>query len=406
MAIDLFDFYKRCLIPLTPHPAVTKILNYIMAGGETTEDYAEVLQLDHELQRWARLTVQRRGRKTKNLEQIVLILGQDRVRNMLIGRAIERAFVPAGESLPELALANPPPLPELDKDDDDKGEGPSEESEKETSEDKKKNEKKAKAEEQEDNDEIIPDVTEYKKYLEFANRSEKIAVAIRNSYPGQAFAGGVIFDYIRYFLKAQDLSSLHDPKLTNIDAFVNNIFEDGARCGIAANAIMKVITIKHQKTIFTSALLHNIGKALLLAYDPKNFEAAFLVSTGSKDSGSRIDSVDAEMAQFDFDHAQAGALFFRRISFFEDIEPAIDFHHHPGILRFSSPAHYALSCALRVSGALVKLYQRRRNDDPNPLNILDDKLKKSEVFQSLKLRDKEWDKIRMEYANNLNAAQL
>lgn len=425
MAIDLFDFYKRCLLPLTPHPAVTKILKYVMSGGETTDDFAEVLHFDPELQHWARVTVQRMGKGATKIEQVITLLGQDRIRDMVLGRYIERAFVKAEKSLVAQAASEAKSATPSD-DAGEKGAtkpGGTLRHAAKNSEDKKASKGDAKeavespihtlapelpapAGTADAASEIIPDVMGYKNYLSFAIRAENVATEIRNSYPGQAFAGGVLFDYVREFLQSlPDVQKLSDERLKNIPQYVGNIFEDGLRCGIAANSLMSKIVIRHQKTIFVTALCHNIGKALLLAYDPLKFESAFVKSTGS-DAAHRIDSTDAEEEVFDFDHAQAGSLFFRRLSFFEDIEMSIDFHHHPHLLRFSDPNLFALTCALRLSGALVKIYEKNRARNPKIDMIPDARLKLTEDFKFLKLSEKDWGSVKADYYQKLIKAGL
>src|SRR5436190_634292 len=99
--MDLFDFYARLLLPLTPAPAVTKLLQLLMDGGETTDEIAKVVATDPELLHWLRLTVQRLGmeERAQRTQQIIVLLGQNRIRNLVIGRHIERAFVPEGKTL-------------------------------------------------------------------------------------------------------------------------------------------------------------------------------------------------------------------------------------------------------------------------------------------------------------------
>jgi HD-like signal output (HDOD) protein len=404
MAIDLFDFYKRCLLPLTPHPAVTKILKYVMTGGETTDDFAEILHFDPELQHWARTTVLRMGKGAKRIEQVITILGQDRIRDLTIGRYIERAFVKPENTL--LAKAQKESTPDEEKKDPAAG---ASEKAVETAPPQEEAKEKLSPEEAEKlaaAKEIIPDIAAYRNYLEFACRAEHVATSIRNSYPGQAFSGGVLFDYVRYFLESiPAVAELKDERIRNVHKYVTNIFEDGLRSGIAANALMKKIIIRHQKTIFVAALCHNIGKGLLMAYDPMVFEKAFMKSTGAE-SGRRMDSTEAEAEEFQFDHAQAGSLFFRRLSFFEDIEMSVDFHHHPHLLRFSNPNLFALACALRLSGRLVKTYQKYRVRNPNIEDLPDGKIKTSEDYQFLKLNDRDWNEIKAEYVQKLLRAGL
>lgn len=397
MPLNVFDFYSRCLLPLTPQPSVSRILELVTIGGETTDDFAKVVALDSEVQHWIRLTVSRLGfdRRISKIDQMITMLGQNRIRDLIIGRHIERTFISGDKTL----------LGEM-KAKQDKEKETKKEPAKPKFSDAPPPTDGTEAAAPPEEEEPIPVLSDFKRYLEHAIRAEEVAIAIRNSYPGQAFAGGVIFDYLRYFLSTLDLSKLTDERLKGTDAFVDNIFVDGLRSGIAANEIMQKISIPHQKIVFMTAMLHNIGKGLLLAYDPVTFEKAFLMSTGAKDAKLRVDSTDAEESVFDFDHAHAGALFMGRIPFLREIERSIDYHHNPDILRFTNPGLYAMTCVMSVSGSLAKLYQRMRAKDANVDRLPDAKLMASREFQFLKLSPEDWKEIKSNYALKLMKVQL
>lgn len=397
MPLNVFDFYLKCLLPLTPHPSVARILELVTGGGETTEDFSKIVALDSELQHWIRLTVSRLGfeKRINRIDQMVMMLGQNRIRDLIIGRHIERAFVPADQTLltelklkaekeKEKGAKKPGSAPTAPKFFD--GPTPTEEAPKE--------------------EESIPAIADFQRYLQHANRAEEVAIAIRNSYPGQAFVGGVIFDYMKYYLNRIDTTKLQDERVKKADQYLETLFIDGLRSGIAANEVIQKITILHQKIAFMAAMLHNVGKILLLGYDPVAYEKSFLMSTGAKDPKLKVESVDAEEAQFDFDHAQAGALYMGRIPFLREIERSVDYHHNPNILRFSNPGLYAMSCVLRVSNDLAKLYQRVRAKDANVERMPDQKITATKEFEFLKLSPEDWSEIKANYALKLMKVQL
>jgi len=402
MPLDIYDFYHRCLLPMTPHPAVIRIMELVMSGGETTDDFAQVLAKDSELQHWVRLTVQRLGfdKRSNKLDQMVTLLGQNRIRDLIIGRSIERSFVPADQTIYGKLLAQKAKENAQKQD----AAAASKEAPKENTEAKAAEE----APPAEDSpDDTIPSLSDFKVYTEYAIRSEEVAISIRNSYPSQAFAGGVIFDYLRAFLKAVPLDKVSDPRLTKVENYLDEIFIDGLRCGIAANEIIQKISVHHQRTVFVSALAHNIGKALLFAYDPALFEKAFLSSTGAgADSKIKMQSTDAEDEHFDLDHAQAGSLYLGRLPYLAEIERSVDYHHNPHLLRFSNPKLYALACVLRVSGALVKLDEKSRKTEADASKIRDQRLIASEDFAFLQLNTQDWEDIKGNYALKLMKVQL
>jgi hypothetical protein len=139
----------------------------------------------------------------------------------------------------------------------------------------------------------------------------------------------------------------------------------------------------------------------MLAYDPVKFELAFLSSTGSSDNRKKMTSDESENQFFGWDHAQLGSLYIGRLPFLVEIERSIDYHHHPHLLKFANPKLYALAVVLRVSGALAKLYQRSRVENPNVEGINDKKLLKSSDFSFLKLTDSDWGEIKSNYVLKL-----
>ncbi len=398
MALDMYDYYHRILIPLTPPAAVCKIMELIMSGGETTHDFSNVIARDTELQHWIRVTVQRMGfdKRAQKIDQMITLLGQDRIRDVIIGRSIERAFIKEEETLLGKLKAQAAKEAEK-KEGSPKAAAPKAEEEAATEGDK--------TEEEHAESETLPNLSDFQCYTEYARRSEEVASTIRNSYPSQAFAGGIIFDYLKAFLQRIDLSTLTDPRLKKADKYVEEIFSDGLRCGIAANEIIQKISLHHQRTVFVTALVHNIGKALLLAYDPQQFEKTFLASTAAE-AKRRVESNEAEEEIFDLDHAQAGSLYLGRVPYLAEIERSVDYHHNPHLLRFSAPKLYALSCVLRVSGALVKIYQKARVENADTEHLKDSRLVASEDFQFLKLSPEEWKEIKANYALKLMKVQL
>ncbi len=373
---------------MTPHAAVTRILQVVMAGGETNDDFSQILAHDAELQHWVRLTVHRLGfgRRIDKINEMVTLLGQNRVRDLIIGRHIERTFVPEPESVLAQLKAR------MEKEQRDRAnKKPPANSEGATP---------LSAEEREAL-EVIPTMVDFERYLVHAKKAEQVAIAIRNSYPGQAFAAGVLFDHARFLLKTLDTKEIASKAIQKTDAYIEKIFESGLRSGIAGNEIIQKISIPRQKTVYATALLRNIGKCLLFAYDPLAFEKSFLASTGEENPKKKKDSSEAEQISFELDHAQAGALLMGRLPFLSEIERSVDFHHNPKLLRYSNPGLYAMACVLRVSGALERTYQAYRSQDVDIDRIPDGRITGSEEFAFLKLNAADWSEIKGNYALNL-----
>jgi len=385
LEIQLLDLYRDFLLPLTPSKAVSDLLVVIMTGGETTQDFANAVSGDAEINEWVQVAAQRIAKSSRatTTEYKVSVLGLNRVRNMIVGRHIERAVVPDEKTL--LALI----MQEREKN--------------------RSSQKPAKgapaagaAPEEEEEQKSIPDFLAFEKYTTYSIRAESAAIELKYSFPGQAFAAGVLFDYMRSFLEALNIEpKVQEQRFKKPDKFVDEIFQDGLRCAIAANEISKFVQIRYQKNIFFSSIVRNIGKGLLLAYDPAGYERSVLVHREAQKAGMPVRSSEAEEDEFDLDHAQVTALYIGRIPCFEGLEKSIDYHHNPRLLKSRDREQYALSSVLRLAGLLVTAYQDFRTKDTDIGKLPDRKLTESEVFQSLKLTPVEWEKVKGAYALNL-----
>lgn len=386
--LDVLEFYSRTLLPLTMSSPILNLLMIISEGGEKTGDISQILMADVELHHWVRLTVQRMGfgARAKTLEQRVHLIGQDRIRDLIVARDIERKFVPKDKTLDALAhAAGSSAAPAA----------PAAENEEKT---------------EDDSADIIPNLPDFQNYLSYAIRAEQVAIGIRNSYPSLAYISGLLFDYCREFAKTRSYAGVLDPRLSNPEAFIEHAFLSGLRAGVVADRILQKVTIPHQRNAFAVAMVHNIGKVLLYIHDPIAFERSFLLSSGFKSeagsSAKKISSEDAEFQVYDFDHAHAGSLYIGRLPFLRPLEKAIDFHHSGNLLKHSDPKMYALACVLFVSATLEKLYQRVRSEKPDIEDLKDRALTDRNEFKTLKLSEAEWTQIKSHYVLELMRAGL
>jgi len=376
--------YRDFLVPLTPSKEVSDVLGVVMLGGETTQDFADLISNDKELNEWIDITVQRSGRgaRVTSLEYKVSMLGLNRVRNMIIGRNIERAVIPEIQSVLSLLL-----------DERNKNKAKAK-----PSAPARKSEEKAQEEEQK----IIPEFGAFDKYTLYAKRAEAAAVEIKNSYTGQAYAGGVLFDYLNsYFSQSNIENFVQEQRFKKPQKFVEELFEDGLRGALVADEMTKFIQIRYQRNVFFTSLVRNIGKAILLAYDPAGYEKSVKAHRDAKLAGVPLRSSEAEEDEFDMDHAQVSALYVGRVPCFNGLEKSIDYHHNPRLLKSRDRELHALSSVMRVAGLLTSLYQEHRSKQPDIHAIPDKSIVETEVFQFLRLTPAEWRTIKDKYAMNL-----
>lgn len=386
MELNILNMYRELLLPLTPSKEVSDVLSVVMQGGETTQDIANLIARDAELKDWINITVQRSGRGVRadsSLEYKVSLLGLNRVRNMIVGRNIERALIPEDKTILALMLEERNKAKAKDK----------------AGSPMRKSEEETQAEEEQ---KIIPDLVAFNKYTAYAMRAEAASIEIKNSYPGQAYAGGVLFDYINSYFSQSNIENLvQEQRFKKPQKFVEELFDDGLRCALAADEITKYIQIPYQRNVFFTSLVRNIGKALLLAYDPQGYERSIKAHRDAKLSGLALRSSDAEEDEFDMDHAQVSALYVGRVPCFAGLEKSIDYHHNPRLLKSRDRELHALSCVLRVAGLLSALYQEHRSKQPEINKIPDRGIVESKVFQFLRLTPDEWEKIKLNYSMNL-----
>lgn len=386
--LNILNLYRDFLLPLTPSQEVSDILKVVMLGGETTHDFGEIIRRDPELKDWIEITVQRGGRVRANagLDYAVSMLGINRVRNMIVGRSIERATIPPDKTLLALLLAEREKAQAKNK----PAKAPIRKSEEEAEEKKEEEEK------------IIPDIMGFDKYTTYAKRAESAAIEVKNSYTGQAYAGGVLFDYLDSLFAQRNIENLvKDSRFKKPQKFIEEIFEDGLRCALAAEEISKFVQIRYQRNVFFTALVRNLGKIILLAYDPAGYERAVLKHQEAKKAGIPLRHSDAEEEEFDIDHAQISALYVGRVPSLAGLEKSIDYHHNPRLLKSRDRDLHALSCVMRVAGLLMIVYQEVRSREPDIQKLPDRGVLKSDVYQFLRLTPDEWEKIKSNYAINL-----
>ncbi|HVJ65552.1 MAG TPA: HDOD domain-containing protein [Bdellovibrionota bacterium] len=374
------DFYSEALLPLSPRPELVPLLKAIINCGETTRDFVWALRNDRDLQKWLRQTVVAMGFETQKLglEQVITLIGQDKVRDILLGRAIEQAFVPESETLMARHYkGKKKPATSEDGGEEEGGEA--------------------------------PPIAEFASYLVYSKRAEEIANAIRNSYPWQAFVGGLLFDYLYYYLKSRKVEStegLERADLKNSKNYLDAIFTEGLRSAIAATEVLQKISIKHQKNVFVTALLHNCGQPIQFGFDPLSFQSLMNDVDQRRGVGVSIDAPTLEAKYFTFDHAQIASLFIGRLPFLQEIDRVLDYVHSPRVLRMRDSNLYALHCVIKIGSDLAKLFQTERSKQSDIQKIDDKQIRDTEEFGFLKLNADEWKTIKSNFALKIMKASL
>jgi len=184
------------------------------------------------------------------------------------------------------------------------------------------------------------------KYVEFGRKAEKISKAFKNGYPELAFAGGIIFDLIK-----GKLSTLIVEEKEGIETpmeFLENIWKRSVRAALAAQITAEHVNLAHRRYSYFTGLVHNIGKLVLYAYDPKNYmDALHYIKNNKSSSGME------EIRRFGIDHSMAGSLYLGQLKFLGEIEMAVDFHHGNWLLKFQNVPIYHFSALIFVAAHMV-----------------------------------------------------
>jgi putative nucleotidyltransferase with HDIG domain len=102
------------------------------------------------------------------------------------------------------------------------------------------------------------------------------------------------------------------------------LWEHSVSVALMAELIGQRMGLDDIFTVYTAALLHDIGKTLLNLYVKDYFDA--ILPLIQKD---KMRFVDAERQVFGIDHQQLGAMIARRWHFPSEVVTAIRFHHQP-----------------------------------------------------------------------------
>ncbi|HBD10131.1 MAG TPA: hypothetical protein DCZ69_17905 [Syntrophobacteraceae bacterium] len=123
--------------------------------------------------------------------------------------------------------------------------------------------------------------------------------------------------------------------------------------------MMAEMLAKHRKqrrslTIFTAALLHDIGKTVLDLYFKIHVHA-----TVSEISEEGMDILDAERAALGIDHQKLGEIIASRWRFPPEVAAAIGYHHTP----LKIVEHREIAATVYMANHLVKRFETPPEDN-------------------------------------------
>jgi putative nucleotidyltransferase with HDIG domain len=102
------------------------------------------------------------------------------------------------------------------------------------------------------------------------------------------------------------------------------LWEHSVAVALMAELVARRTGLRDAFTVYTAALLHDIGKTLMNLYVKDYFDALLPLIQKEK-----VRFVDAERRLFGIDHQQLGATIARRWRFPSEVATAIGYHHYP-----------------------------------------------------------------------------
>lgn len=101
-------------------------------------------------------------------------------------------------------------------------------------------------------------------------------------------------------------------------------WEKSATTALLAQEIAKTVNHERPDNVFTAALLHDIGRLVMLCQSPKHF-----LKVIEKSDGNQLNMIAVELEVFGFSHSQAGAALLKSWQLPELYQQTARYHHFP-----------------------------------------------------------------------------
>lgn len=177
-----------------------------------------------------------------------------------------------------------------------------------------------------------------------------------------AFAAGLLFDYLNLTIEAiHPTASKDDQK--KIAIFIQAIFDHGLRTAKIANEISGQFgDFSLKKYLFSTCLLHDVGKAVLAILDPGYLS---LMEQCQKKELPRELRHFAEKTKYGVDHAILGSVCCFTFKALRPMEKAILFHHEPYLAKRAGKSGFQLAALVCMATNIANSFKRvDAADDP------------------------------------------
>jgi len=138
-----------------------------------------------------------------------------------------------------------------------------------------------------------------------------------------------------------------ETELSGYEAREGELWQHAVATAIISETVARGFEKRKALTVYTAALLHDIGKAVLSLY-VKTYMDAMVILMSRKGLGM----LEAERKTFGMDHEQLGEMIAKRWRFPEEVVVGIGFHHRPKEARAHQDIAAAVYVANRAATAL------------------------------------------------------
>jgi putative nucleotidyltransferase with HDIG domain len=113
-----------------------------------------------------------------------------------------------------------------------------------------------------------------------------------------------------------------------------SLWEHSVAVGLMSQIFSRKLLLREDPVLYTSALLHDVGKIIMGEYVHESFEQII-----SRVMNQKCSFLEAEEAVLGINHAELGGRIAARWNFPMEIRDAIAFHHRPDLLMAASNNH-------------------------------------------------------------------
>lgn len=128
---------------------------------------------------------------------------------------------------------------------------------------------------------------------------------------------------------------------------VDEIWRHSMLCAAGCRLIADKLRLPDRDAAFTSGLLHDIGRLVLLSHMPDEMSRVFQLTNPA--DGEGIDEVEAELQVLQFDHGECGELLAWQWKLPVEVSRCMRYHHDPA----AAPADSLLPSVVHLANAIA-----------------------------------------------------